>query len=435
MMPKINHLKQLFFSFCIQFTMIVHAQPGFVMRSGDQFRLNDKAYYFIGTNYWYGGILGQTLKGRARLTKELDFLKNKGILSLRVLAAVEGSGPINGMARVPVSYQPEKGVFNKDFLHGLDFLLNEMDKRGMKAVLFLSNNWEWSGGFLQYLNWNGLLPDSILRRKLSWDENRDYVKQFYSCKPCKESYLKQLKSILLHKNTISKKAYINDPVIMAWEVANEPRPMRPTANAEYENWLKEVSAAIKQIDKKHLVTLGVEGEMGTENMDLFKRIHADKNVDYLTIHIWPKNWGWFKDTAMNQSFDQIISKASAYITNHTSIAIELKKPIVIEEFGLPRDNVSFSLKSSTVLRNKYYDYIFSKWLENIRNKGNIAGLNFWSFGGYGKLVEGRFHWKAGDDFTGDPPVEEQGLNSVFVGDASTWKLIESYLHRSKIITK
>jgi mannan endo-1,4-beta-mannosidase len=27
-------------------------------------------------------------------------------------------------------------------------------------------------------------------------------------------------------------------------------------------------------------------------MELFERIHADPNIDYLVMHIWPKNWGW-----------------------------------------------------------------------------------------------------------------------------------------------
>ena len=37
----------------------------------------------------------------------------------------------------------------------------------------------------------------------------------------------------------------------------------------------------------------------------------------------------------------------------------------------------------------------------------------------------------GDDYTGDPAQEAQGLNSVFAGDASTLQVIKSQIERMK----
>lgn len=51
--------------------------------------------------------------------------------------------------------QYEQGKYDQDLLDGLDFLIAEMGKRKMYAVLFLTNNWEWSGGMSQYLEWSG----------------------------------------------------------------------------------------------------------------------------------------------------------------------------------------------------------------------------------------------------------------------------------------
>ena len=36
---------------------------------------------------------------------------------------------------------------------GLDFCLAEMAKRNMRGILFLSNYWQWSGSFAQYVRW------------------------------------------------------------------------------------------------------------------------------------------------------------------------------------------------------------------------------------------------------------------------------------------
>ncbi len=409
------------------FSQSIQAQSSFVRVKDHQFILNNKPYYYIGANYWYGGLLAlvkDPAKGKERLKKELDFLHKHGVNNLRVLAGVEGSGNINGVKRVVPSFQKTQGAFDIDHLKGLDYLLVEMGKRNMKAVIYLSNNWEWSGGFLQYLNWNGLLPDSIMKRKLSWDENRDYVKQFYTCDPCKEAYKVQVQLIVNRTNTITRKSYQSDAAIMAWELANEPRPMRVEAIPDYKKWIDDASAFIRSNDKNHLITTGAEGEMGTENLETFEAIHAIKNIDYLTIHIWPKNWSWFIDTAINKSYSNISSKTKTYISNHTAVANRLKKPLVIEEFGLPRDRHSFVNQSSTNLRDNYYREIFDMVNKSRFNQGVIAGCNFWGFGGKGRsAIKSNYWWSEGDDYLGDPPPEEQGLNTVFDNDTSTWKLI------------
>jgi len=405
--------------------LFAKAQSRFITCREGHFFLNGAPYYYIGANYWYGGLLANDDKARQRIVKELDFLAGHGVTNLRVMAGAEGSGRINGVARVAPALQPAKGIFNTDLLKGLDFLLTEMGRRNMKAVIFLSNNWEWSGGFLQYLNWNGLLPDSVMRRKLNWDEMRDYVSLFYQCKPCREQYEKQVAQIINRVNTITGKRYGNDPAIMSWELANEPRPMRPAAIPSFEQWIGDAAAFIKSLDKNHLVTTGCEGEQGSETMAVFKTIHAVKSIDYCTIHIWPKNWGWFKDTSIAKDLNNVISNTEHYIEAHAAVARQLGKPLVIEEFGLPRDNHSFLPEAATSLRDRYYACIFEKWTSSLRAKDIIGGCNFWAFSGSGRPAAQRFEWQPGDDVLGDPPQEEQGLNSVFDSDRSTWALIES----------
>jgi len=413
---------------CFVALIMVNGQK-FVSVKGNQFQYKNKPYYFVGTNFWYASYLGlekNTERGIERLRKELDFLKSNNVTNIRVLVAVEGSGKINGVNRVDQSYQYEQGKFNEENLKGLDILMNEVSKRKMKVVLFLSNNWEWSGGWLQYLNWNGKIDDATMKRALNWDELRDYTSQFYSCGSCINQYKDQIKRIIIRKNTITGKLYSKDRNLMAWEIANEPRPMRPAANEFYKRFISETAAFIKSLDKNHLLTTGSEGEMGTENMDLYKENHQDKNIDYLTIHIWPKNWGWFEKDKMEVGFENAKNKSVDYINKHIKVADELKKPLVLEEFGFPRDRHSFDINSSTKLRDQYYDAIFQLWQSNKINKGSFGGCSFWAFNGFAKPIPGQIYWKKGDDYMGDPPMEEQGLNGVFSSDQSTWEVIQKY---------
>lgn len=418
--------------FILFVAVLTNAQSSqFVSVKGHNLRLNNQPYYFVGTNYWYGSLLGlqkDRRKGVERLRKELDFLKANGVTNLRLMAGAEGSGLINNVMRVGPPLQPEQGKFDESVLDGLDLILFEIGKRKMKAVIFLSNNWEWSGGFQQYLIWNGVISDEWLAKKPSWDELRDSVAKFYYCKPCKDAYAKQAALVIGRKNKITKKKYTDDPAIMAWELANEPRPMRPAANDDYRRWISETAAMIKSKDRNHLVTIGHEGWIGTESNSIFKRIHNDPNVDYLTIHIWPKNWGWFRSGTKAEDYAKIEERTRSYIAIHIADAAMLDKPLIIEEFGLPRDGESLDPAAPTSLRDQYFRFVLSF----VKLSPSIAGANFWAFGGIARPKKGQLFWKAGDEYMGDPPMEEQGLNSVFDSDKSTWKIIRS---AGKVISK
>ena len=389
------------------------AAQRFVTANGARLQSDGRPYYFVGTNYWYGSLLGlekDKQRGIVRLRKELDFLKRHGVTNLRLMAGAEGSGLLNGVPRVGPPLQPELGRFDEKELDGLDIVLAEMSRRGMKAVIFLSNNWEWSGGFQQYLIWSGLASPELLTEKPSWEDLQYWVARFYICEQCQAAYQMQMRLVVNRTNKINRRKYVDDPTIMAWEIANEPRPMRPAANELYAAWIRQTAAAIKKHDKNHLVTTGHEGSIGTQSMELFEKVHGDPNVDYLTIHIWPKNWGWLADGSYLQ-------KTTEYIDAHIAVAKRLTKPLVIEEFGLPRDSGSFDPTSSTVRRDEYYRRIFSYL------GGNVAGANFWAFGGTARPLKGQVFWKTGDEYMGDPPMEEQGLNTVFDSDRSTLDVI------------
>jgi mannan endo-1,4-beta-mannosidase len=394
----------------------------FVSVRGHKLYHSGKPYYFVGTNYWYGGLLGlekDKRRGIDRLRRELDFLKANGVTNLRLTAGAEGSGPMNGVTRVGPPLQPDQAKFDASVLDGLDLVLHEMSKRQMKAVIFFSNNWEWSGGFQQYLIWNGVIDSKWLTAKPTWDELRDITAKFYSCEPCMAAYRKQVAFVMARVNKYNKRKYTDDPTIMTWEIANEPRPMRATANDDYARFVADTAAGIKAQDRGHLVTIGHEGWVGTESNAIFKRIHEDPNVDYLTIHVWPKNWGWFRPGKMKEDYSTVQEKTRAYLAIHIADAAMLNKPLVIEEFGLPRDGQSFDPAANTRLRDQYFRFILSY----IKRSPHVAGANFWAFGGKARPRKGQMFWKPGDEFLGDPPMEEQGLNTVFDSDASTWRVI------------
>src|SRR5690606_20292957 len=111
------------------------------------------------------------------------------------------------------------------------------------------------------------------------------------------------------------------------------------------------------------------------------------------------------------------------ILQHIQVARRLGKPIVLEEFGIERDNADYRLLSTTVQRDRFFEEIFDLMERQMKLGFPIAGSNFWTWGGAGRSQHMDLIWKAGDPFTGDPPQEQQGLNSVFDVDRSTIKII------------
>ncbi|MBR2128492.1 MAG: beta-mannosidase, partial [Bacteroidales bacterium] len=67
-------------------------ERGFVKVEDGEFVLDGKVLSFVGTNFWYGPILGSEGRGgnRERLDKELDMLKSIGVTNLRILIGSDG---------------------------------------------------------------------------------------------------------------------------------------------------------------------------------------------------------------------------------------------------------------------------------------------------------------------------------------------------------
>jgi mannan endo-1,4-beta-mannosidase len=393
---------------------------------GTQFFKGDKPYSYIGTNYWYGSLLASKKIGdRKRLLRELDLMQKNGIDNLRILVGGDG-GKYGYTVRPALQY--EQGKYDQDLLDGLDFLIAEMGKRNMYAVLFLTNNWEWSGGMSQYLEWNGKGPIPVPAiAPNTWPQFMAYTEQFHSCESCMKGLENHVKFILGRTNSYTKRKYTEDNTIMAWQVGNEPRTFTAENEAKFTVWLNNIVNLIDSLDKYHLISTGSEGRNSShDSMEAFERTHQNPNIDYLTMHIWPKNWNWYKAEDAEKTLPTTLENAGKYIDLHIEVANHLKRPIIIEEFGLPRENEGLVSTASVANRDIFYNYIFNRVAESHKNNGVLQAANFWGFGGEGKAVTKDGKWKPGDPLTTDPPQEPQGLNSVFSTDKSTLEIVKKY---------
>ena len=392
-----------------------------------QFIKNGSPYYFVGTNFWYGPILASEGSGgdRDRLTRELDSLCSMGVRNLRVLVGSDGERGVYTKVEPTLQYAP--GKYNDTLLRGLDYFLVELGKRDMEAVLYLGNAWEWSGGYSQYLKWAGY-GDIPLPRVAGYNEYVDYVSNFMKSDSARGMFRRYVMDIVSRTNTVTGKAYRDDPAIFSWQICNEPRPFGEENKETFRTWLTETAEIIKAIDPNHLVSVGSEGKYGCEvDLGLWEEIGRSPYIDYLNIHIWPFNWGWTSRDDMNDGTAQpAIDLSLEYLDEHMEVARRLHKPLVVEEFGFPRDSVGFSRSTSVSMRDRYYEAMLSQMTGQKASGSMLAGFNFWGWGGLAEPSSDHLMWQPGDDYTGDPAQEEQGLYSVFASDTSTVSIIRKY---------
>ncbi len=402
----------------------------FIRVRGSHFVHDEKPYYYAGTNFWYGGYLGSpgATGDRRRLLRELDSLAANGLTNLRILAGSEESY-LKRTLRPPIQRSP--GVLDDSLLQGLDFVLAEMADRHMHAILFLNNYWEWSGGMVQYNVWadsgGGVDPDIQ-----GWPAFMNYSASFYRNQKANAIFRDYIRTIVNRRNSCNGRLYSEDPTIMAWQLANEPRPGTNSPEGErnldaYYRWIDETAGFIHALDTNHLVSSGSEGAVGFGwSRDFAVKTHAFRSIDYVTFHLWPKNWEWFNPLLYNETLTSTEEKAADYVRLHISIARELNKPLVLEEFGLARDSAKCAPGTPTTARDHFFAMLVSLLEDSASAGAPIAGSNVWGWAG---LEHGRhpdYVWQRGDPFLIDPPHEPQGYNSVFAGDTATIRILRTH---------
>jgi mannan endo-1,4-beta-mannosidase len=405
----------------------------FVAVKGTHFVRKGQPYYVAGTNLWYGGYLGAPTGAgqRARLLKELDRLKALGINNVRVLAVSEKTAMKSAVSPATTA---APGQYDEQLLRGLDFLMAELGKRDMTAVLYLNNFWQWSGGMTQYLNWFTGSPAHDPNVSKDYERFMAENARFYTNDKAQREYRQVIARIVRRVNTVTGKPYAADPAIMSWQLANEPRPGNSKATASekasYVKWIAETAHYIRALDGRHMVSSGSEGLAGSsEDGQLYLDAHGTRDIAYLTCHLWPANWGWFDPKQAPQTWDGMMEKSLRYLNVHVDYAKTLGKPIVLEEFGLNRDGASFDREAPTSVRDRFYGEVFGLVEKRAKAGDPIAGWNFWAWGGAGRAANADYWWRPGNDFVGDPPQEEQGLYSVFDSDAATLEVIRGAAQR------
>jgi mannan endo-1,4-beta-mannosidase len=396
------------------------AMPGGLTVKGTRFMKDGKPFFISGFNYWAGPTLARdgNQAGWDQVRRDLDGLQAAGINMIRTCAATEG--PDTEPYRIVPTIQPSMGTYDPAGVGGIMRFCEEVQKRGLQTIMMLNNFWQWSGGFAQYLSWAGAgpIPYPPPTPGGSWDRFQKFSGGFYTNAKAVAAY----------------NAYINflvpklagNPVLI-WELANEPRGM--TSVGAYHKWIDTTARMIKALSPSQLVTTGCEGQTQSPVYAGLNVVedHRSAAIDFICFHMWAANWGWISKDNLAKGYPKALERAKKYVNDHATAAAKLGKPILLEEFGFPRDGGSYDPASAVTLRDQYFQEVYTL-VHALLPTTPMAGIMPWAWAGDSRPPRPGDFWKPGDPFIGDPPHEEQGWYSVFDKD-STLKLITEWSPR------
>ncbi len=279
----------------------------------------------MGTNTYYLAYVED-----ATLNAALDLAAGFGMNVVRTWAfldAAEAPGPgqvcfqyWDDEAQAPRINDGENGLVR------LDRVIARAADRGLRLILTLTNNWKDFGGMPQYVQWFGM-------------EEKD-KNHFYTDRRCRDAYQEYVRRIVTRRNSITGKLYSEEPAILAWELANEPRCEGFLGAGKLLDWVDEMSRFVRTLDTNHLIAAGEEGPLCEKLLDI-------ETIDFGTLHLYADSK----------------EEGSDFIRKHLGAAERFDKPVLLEEYGI-KDHAS---------RNSVYA-VFLQLVEDLGGLGDLVWM-------------------------------------------------------------
>jgi mannan endo-1,4-beta-mannosidase len=327
-----------YYAFCLFLflSLFLHSRPAacfdserlspnaFVTRDGARFSVQGQSFYFHGANQYYFFYKSKYMID--------DVLNDAAAMGLRV---VRTWAFCDGQWHDGHSLQPSPRNYHEKTFQNLDYAIYRAGQLGIRLIFALVNNWDDFGGMNAYVNWSATAR--------THDD-------FYSDPETKAIFRDYITYVLNRTNSYTGVRYKDDPTILMWELANEPRIERSRTHELYA-WVHEMAAHIKSMDRNHLVSTGSEGDYGSD----FELTHKSPYIDVASFHLYPEAWGMNENDSMR------------YIERHVQQARErLGKPVYCGEYGLHNKGIR--------------DAVYQRWHRHFERL-KIDGSMFWLLSG------------------------------------------------------
>lgn len=365
------------------------APAGFVQREGTRFTLHGQPFNIAGANNHYlGWGSREEIDSVLQDAQAMNFNVVRTILHGVIGSRDEHTKPTiwNWRHTADSSNMGTRGVhllywdpqtnamaFNNtaDGLARWDYIIYRAGQLNLRLNIALIDFWQWAGGAQQMNSWYG---------------STDRYTFFFGDTRTKQNYKDWVAHVLRRVNPYTGLAYKDDPTIFAWDLMNEPEISSVTLAQQ---WISEMSAYVKAIDPHHLVASGTEGFYGGQAGSDPASELAIPTLDFGVWHTYP-------------AYHQLTpSQVGDLIDRHCQTAVQVGKPVVLQEFGYSAAHADQA-------------NVYQAWLDRIHGNQGCAGWLVWRL--VGKMDGGHY-----------PPDNGEGFDLHHDGGATARVLTEAAL--------
>eukprot|EP00198_Chlamydomonas_reinhardtii_P000888 XP_001690223.1 carbohydrate hydrolase-related protein [Chlamydomonas reinhardtii] len=351
------------------------SQKCFVQRKGTRLVVGSDSFYFAGANCHYLLTHAANESQRPLVLEVLDDAQRLNLTVLRCWAFCDGPDEWNALQREP-------GQLCEHVLEGLDWLVEEAGRRGLRLLLVLTNYWPDYGGMPAYVRWEVVTAVTVA-----------YVTHptslFYTDPQCQATFRRATGALLARVNRRTGLPYAADPTIMGWELANEPRCEGPGGADMVREFVWSTAEFVKRLAPRQLVTVGLEGFFGastpgecdhnpyssaSSHGSDFAAVFAHPALDFASIHLYPDQWC---PPATPRA--ELKNFMRSWIRSHAALCGErLNKPLVLSEFG-KRDPMTYHGRdcSHHMNRMEAFTEVLDCCMELATAGGPLAGVCAW----------------------------------------------------------
>ena len=300
----------------------------FIRRDGQRLIDGARDYKIVGANVYYLAYVEEPV-----MSAVLDLAASMHLNVIRMWAFCE------------------KQSADEAFFLRLDRVICLAAERGVRVILTLANNWKDFGG----------IPEYLRQFDLSGHD------QFYRDGRCRAAYWMWVEQLLGRVNRFTGRAYNQDPAILAWELANEPRcPDAKDGEQLLISWIWEMATLIRAKAPNHLIAVGDEGffrRAGAGRNELF---NGSRGVNFEAIlGVGPVDLGTYHMYGEWAKEEDLSEWGLMWIREHIEAAQRANKPVLLEEYGI----------GAEFKRPQVYD----TWLREIERSDALGDL-LWMLG-------------------------------------------------------
>ncbi|KAI7844213.1 hypothetical protein COHA_002347 [Chlorella ohadii] len=333
-------------------------------------------------------VLDNALSDPSYITRRFQQAQAARLNLMRFFIAGDEGGPV--LATVP-------GQLDDSVARGLDFVLAEAPKYGIKVTPVFLNLWKKNGGVPKFEEWCGTAglntkprPDLDLRPEpvLNETERLQTPYDWLVSSKCRDQVKAYMSSVVNRRNSITGLLFKDDPAIFSrsprqgscaptksvapvhptlhsWNIMNEPR-CKYCGPEAVDSWYGEMADHLRSVDPNHLITTGEEGFFAEGD----PMAGADPNDGNQWAIRSGQDFRSWRRVPLGTDFGQ------QWIDAHSQVAAQLGKPLVLEEFGKVAGDGNI-----TSLRDPWFVLVNNAVDASLASGGPLRGSLFWQWDG------------------------------------------------------